>query len=175
MSPADDPHGRDPEAVRRFVERFTAVMVEAGVPRMASRVLACLFATDSASLTAADLVRRLQVSPASVSKAIGYLEGLGMVRRERDARPRRERYVIEDDVWFGAWSASSRKVADWAQAAHEGVTLLGPDTPAGDRMRQMGRFFAELGQDMSGALGPQAADDVLTMAAALLHAGRPLT
>ncbi|MFG2127994.1 hypothetical protein ACGFNV_09360 [Streptomyces sp. NPDC048751] len=41
---------------------------------MMAKVLAALFTTDSGSLTSAELVRRLQVSPASVSKAVGYLD-----------------------------------------------------------------------------------------------------
>ncbi|GAA2914172.1 hypothetical protein GCM10020221_07340 [Streptomyces thioluteus] len=49
-------------------------------------MLGCLSITDSGSLTSADLVRRLRVSPASVSKAIAYLEGQDLVRRERDGR-----------------------------------------------------------------------------------------
>jgi hypothetical protein len=46
---------RDEEAVRRFVERFAAGLVEAGVPAMPARVFSALLATDSGRMTAADL------------------------------------------------------------------------------------------------------------------------
>ena len=39
--------------------------------------------------------QRLQVSPASVSKAIAFLEEQGLIRRERDER-RRERYFVDE-------------------------------------------------------------------------------
>lgn len=169
--------GRDPEAVREFVERFATLMVQTGIPRMAARVLACLFTTDSNTLTAADLVRRLRVSPASVSKAIGYLEGLQLVRRERDPHQRRERYVIDDDVWHGSWMASARTNTMWADAAQQGAEILGPKTAAGARLDQMGRFFARLSDEMDIGLSIPVgtADDAGTVLAALVHAGAPLT
>ena len=99
-----DAYGRDPQAVREFAERFAATMVDTGVPRMAARVLAHLYTADSPSLTAAELVRHLQVSHASISKAIGYLERVELVRREPDDRGgRHEHYLIAEDVWIQAW------------------------------------------------------------------------
>ena len=105
---AVDTYGRDPEAVRGFAEDFAALMVQTGLPRMAARVLACLVTTDTGALTAAELTHQLRVSPASVSKAIGYLEKLELVRRERDPRRRRERYIIDDDTWLRTWMTSAR-------------------------------------------------------------------
>nr|WP_243859887.1 helix-turn-helix domain-containing protein [Amycolatopsis arida] len=115
---------------------------------MAARVLASLYATDAGSLTAAELVGRLRVSPASISKAVGYLEELGLVRRERDTLRRRERYVIDDDVWMRAWEVSTRATVAWADVAHEGAEAFGTDTPAGARLKDMHAFFDELARDM---------------------------
>lgn len=165
--------GRDPVAVREFVARFAVLMGQTGVPRMPARVLTALFTTDSGALTAAELVGRLGVSPASVSKAIGYLEALGLVRRERDAWPRRERYVVDDDVWLRAWMVSADAQSRWADAAREGVAIFGATTPAGVRLAGMGRFFTQLGDDMAGGPSAAAFGDLLTVLAALLHAGRP--
>jgi DNA-binding transcriptional ArsR family regulator len=168
-------YGRDPEAVRAFVDQFATVMAQTGLSRMASRVLVCLFTTDSGALTAAELVQHLRVSPASVSKAVGYLEELELVRRERDARGRRERYIVDDgDVWIRSWIASARKNAKWADAAERGAEILGAATPAGARLTDMGRFFAQLASDMTDGLTGTATDDALTVLAALVHAGAPL-
>ena len=65
---------RDPKAVGELEEQFITVMIDTGLSRMTARVLAGLYLTDSGSLTAAELTRKLQVSPASISKAIGELE-----------------------------------------------------------------------------------------------------
>src|SRR3954453_6323914 len=77
-------HGRDAEAVREYEEMFATLFMQQGLPKMTARVLASLYTTDTGSLTAPELVQRLQVSPASVSKAITLLESLGLIRRERD-------------------------------------------------------------------------------------------
>ncbi|TDD76580.1 MarR family transcriptional regulator [Actinomadura rubrisoli] len=172
---AVDDHGRDPEALRGFVERFAALMVETGLPRMVARVFACLLTADSGALTAAELVGRLRVSPASVSKAIGYLENLEIVRRERDPGRRRERYVVDDDVWIRAWMTSARTHASWADAARDGVEILDPATPAGARLNHMWEFFARLSDDMAGGASALVGDDAMTVLAALVHAGAPLT
>ncbi|MER5319439.1 GbsR/MarR family transcriptional regulator [Streptosporangium roseum] len=143
-----DAHGRDPEAVHELEEQFTAMMVGTGLPRMTARVLTCLYVTDSGSLTAAELVQRLQVSPASISKAIGELEQQELIRRERDPRRRRDRYVIDADAWFRGWMASARQNTMLATFACQGAQVLGVTTPAGTRMQDIGHFFEHVGQAM---------------------------
>ncbi|MEU3891904.1 helix-turn-helix domain-containing protein [Streptomyces sp. NPDC029041] len=111
-----------------------------GMPKMMSRVLVGLYTTDEGSLTAAELVRRLMVSPASVSKAITYLESQGLVRRERDER-RRERYVVGEDVWYQAMIASARSLTQVVEVSRQGVGVLGPGTPAATRLENAARFL----------------------------------
>ncbi|WP_055717327.1 GbsR/MarR family transcriptional regulator, partial [Streptomyces torulosus] len=133
-------YGRDTEAVREFEESFATVMMASGMPKMMARVMACLTLTDSGSLTASDLVQRLQVSPASVSKAITYLEGQAFVRRERDDR-RRERYVVDDDIWYQSMLASARALNQVIEIARQGVGVLGRETPAAARLENVARFL----------------------------------
>jgi DNA-binding transcriptional ArsR family regulator len=138
--------GRDPAAVSQFEERFTEALVQMGMPRMICRVVTCLMTADSGSMTSAELVRRLRVSPASISKAIGVLEDQRLVRRERDGR--RERYVVDDDVWYRASMASGYTNAAFAEAALDGAEVLGPDSPAGARLADTGRFLKNFGEDL---------------------------
>ncbi|MEU9866199.1 helix-turn-helix domain-containing protein [Streptomyces sp. NPDC047971] len=133
-------HGGDAEAVHEYEELFTTVMMQSGLPKMMSRVMAGLCLADSGSLTASELAGRLQVSPASVSKAITFLEGQGMVRRERDER-RRERYVVDDDVWYQSMMASARSTAHIGDVARQGVGVHGPGTPVGNRLQNISRFL----------------------------------
>ncbi|MFC8431557.1 helix-turn-helix domain-containing protein [Streptomyces sp. NPDC057253] len=137
---APQAHGRDAEAVRAYEETLTTVFMQSGMPKMMARVMSCLTISDPGSLTAADLVRRLTVSPASVSKAVAFLESQGMVRRERDER-RRERYVVDDDIMYEAMMASARSTAEVAETARQGVGVLGSGTPAATRLENMARFL----------------------------------
>ncbi|MET9611168.1 helix-turn-helix domain-containing protein [Streptomyces sp. NPDC006512] len=151
-------HGRDAEAVREYEETYTTVLMSSGMPKMMARVMACLTLTDTGSLTASELVQRLQVSPASISKAVAFLDEQGLVRRERDER-RRERYVVDDDVWYQSMIASARATAQLAETARQGVGVLGHQTPAGTRLESISRFVDFVSESITRAA--EQARDVL--------------
>ncbi|MGK5548208.1 helix-turn-helix domain-containing protein [Streptomyces sp. URMC 127] len=139
--------GRDAEAVREYEEAFTTLLMQQGLPKMMCRVLTCLYISDTGSLTAAELVRHLQVSPASISKAITSLESQGLVRRERDER-RRDRYVVDNDVWYQGMISAARSHAVLAETARQGVGVLGRDTPAAARLENVARFVDFVGESI---------------------------
>ncbi|MBP2323241.1 DNA-binding transcriptional ArsR family regulator [Kibdelosporangium banguiense] len=141
-------YGRDPQAIQDFAGQFTGLMVETGMPRMMARVLACLHITDSGSLTAAELVQLLQVSPASISAAISYLEGLELVERHKDANQRRERYVIDDGIWLRSLLASAKATGSWSSVTRRGVAIFGQDTPTGTRLDEISQFFDYMTEQM---------------------------
>lgn len=168
-----DPASAHERATAAFEADFAEQMIIMGVPRMPARVITALYTADH-GLTAGDLVAKLRVSPASVSKAVGYLEGLEMLTRERPAG-RRERYVVEDDVWTRAWAASAKTNATMAETAHVGAALFDPASPTGTRLRTSAEFLTRLSVDMSGGPAELGLGDVLDVLAALVHAGAPLT
>ncbi|CAM5681013.1 MarR family transcriptional regulator [Streptomyces avidinii] len=133
-------HGRDAEAVRAYEEVLSTVLMQSGMNKMTARIMAALITADAGSLTAAELVRHLTVSPASVSKSIAFLEGQGLARRERDDR-RRERYIVDDDIWYQSMMASARSTAHIVETARQGVGVLGPGTPAAARLENIARFL----------------------------------
>jgi len=143
-------HGRDAEAVREYEETWTTLLMASGLPTMTARVLTCLTTTDAGSLTAAELVQRLQVSPASISKATTFLESQGLIRRQRDER-RRERYLVDDDVWYQSMMATARANAELAQTARQGVGILGRGTPAAVRLENIARFLDFVGESITRA------------------------
>ncbi|MFJ9833698.1 helix-turn-helix domain-containing protein [Streptomyces sp. NPDC101169] len=147
---APQAHGRDAEAVREYEEAFTTLLMRQGLPKMMSRVLTCLYTDDTGSLTASELARHLQVSPASISKAIAQLESQGLIRRERD-EGRRERYIVDNDVWYQGMIAAARSNIELAETARRGVALLGPDTPAATRLENIARFVDFVGESLARA------------------------
>lgn len=147
---APDPHGRDAVALAEYEETFTTVLMTSGLSKMTARVLTCLFTTDAGSLTASELASRLQVSPASVSKAIAYLESQSLVRRERDER-RRDRYVVDGELFYQATIASARANDLLVETARKGVAVLGPDTPAAVRLENVARFLDFISESITRA------------------------
>ncbi|MGW2562052.1 GbsR/MarR family transcriptional regulator [Streptomyces sp. NPDC001514] len=124
-----------------FVERFAAQLVEAGMTRMPARVFAALLASDTGTLTSAELGEQLQVSPAAVSGAVRYLSQQHMVSREREPGSRRERYRVHSNQWYEALTNRDAIIKRWSDALREGVASLGPDTPAGRRLAETLAFF----------------------------------
>ncbi|WP_442934170.1 helix-turn-helix domain-containing protein [Micromonospora sp. CPCC 205539] len=155
---APQPHGRDAEAVADYEETFTTVLMASGLPKMMARVLTCLFTTDAGSLTAAELAQRLQVSPASISKAITFLEGQSLVRRERAER-RRDRYVVDNELFYQATIASARANDQLVETARQGVAILGSHTPAANRLENIARFLDFMSESITRAA--EQARDVL--------------
>jgi DNA-binding transcriptional regulator GbsR (MarR family) len=143
---------RDPEAISRFIERFASVLAEGGVPRMPARVFAALLSTDDGRLTAAELAEQLQISAAAVSGAVRYLEQVSLVGREREPGSRRDRYVVQHDIWYEAILQREQLLTRWERALNEGVAALGADTPAGRRLENSVAFFEFLQEEMPAML-----------------------
>ena len=140
--------GRNEEAVRRFVERFALTMAEAGMPRMPSRVLAAILASEDGRRTAAELAETLGVSPAAVSGAVRYLLQVGLITREREPGERRDHYRASNDTWYEAMVRRDAILARWEQDLEEGIKAVGPETPAGDRLEETRRFYAFLREEL---------------------------
>jgi predicted transcriptional regulator len=136
--------------VAAYVERFTSVLIAAGIPAMAARVLAALHVTDSGRLSAAELGQLLQISPAAVSGAVRYLMGLGLVHKERVPGSRRDHYRMPPNVWQEVVRMQSQVLVRWAKMLAVGVDVVGPDTPAGQRMAQYAEFFDFLNSEFPG-------------------------
>ncbi|MEU9982674.1 MarR family transcriptional regulator [Streptomyces sp. NPDC050856] len=140
---------KDEEAVSRFVERFAAEMAEAGMQRMASRVFAALLASETGSLTSAELAEQLRISPAAVSGAIRYLVQVGMVGRERDPGSRRDRYVLHDELWYETFTRRDQVLTRWENTLRDGAESLGLDSAAGARVARTAEFFDFLQREMN--------------------------
>jgi DNA-binding transcriptional regulator GbsR (MarR family) len=144
---SSDQRTYDP-AVSAFVEAFAADLTEAGMPRMPSRVFACLLAEDSGVLSAAELAERLQISPAAVSGAVRYLAQVHMVSREREPGSRRERYRVHADIWYEAFANRDQQFGRWDSSLRRGIEAVGPGTPAGQRIEETAEFFAFIKEEL---------------------------
>ncbi|MEE1929878.1 MarR family transcriptional regulator [Streptomyces sp. TRM 70351] len=139
-----------PPQVADFVERFAADLTEAGMQRMASRVFACLLASERGALGSGELSERLRISPAAVSGAVRYLAQLHLVTRERLPGSRREQYRVHADVWHDTMASRDALLGRWLTTFTDGVAALGADTPAGRRVAESAAFLAFLREELHG-------------------------
>jgi predicted transcriptional regulator len=149
-APREAPSVPQAGAVAEYEETLTTVLMASGLPKMTARVLTCLFTTDAGSLTATQLAQHLRVSKASISKAVAFLESQSLVRRERDER-RRDRYVVDDELFYQATIASARANDQLVATARQGVAILGPHTPAAARLENIARFLDFISESITRA------------------------
>jgi len=140
------------DAVRRYVERFAALLSDSGIPRMPARVFSRILAEDSGQLTAGEIAERLDVSPAAVSGAVRYLTHVGMLVRTRVPGARVDVYRVHDDVWGEMYTQQATLLRRWVEAADEGATALGLDRPAGRRLAETRDFFAFMHAELPGLI-----------------------
>lgn len=137
------------EAVLRFVEKFALILNEAGVPRMPARVFAYVLADDAEIYTASDLARGLRVSPAAISGAVRFLVQSGLVAKERQPGARQDHYrVYDSDVWSAITSQRSELLNRYEAVLEEGLGLLDPGRPGGQRVRETLEYFRFMREEM---------------------------
>jgi DNA-binding transcriptional regulator GbsR (MarR family) len=158
-SPAGQPkatsgagHARDPAEVRQFIERFTALLVQTGFPRTPARIFVALLTADSSSFTAAELASLLGTSPASVSGGARYLTQVGLVTAEGEPGSRRQHYRMSVHVWEDIVGLRDRQFSRWAAELTTGVAILGPESPAGQRMAETVRYFEFISAEIADLL-----------------------
>ncbi|MFI6743243.1 GbsR/MarR family transcriptional regulator [Nonomuraea sp. NPDC050451] len=132
----------DENAIAGYQERFAQIMVESGMPRMASRVYAALLVTDSGKLSAAELAERLGVGASAISGAVKYLVQVRLVERGREPGSRHDFCRIHEHTWSHYISQSDPVLVRLQEGAGEGIAVLGPDSPAGRRLDETRQFFA---------------------------------
>ena len=135
-------HDRPEASTRsRFIDRFAAALTESGFPRMPARAFAALLATDSGRLTAAELAQLLHVSTGSISGAVRYLIQVNLASRETQPGSRREHYRVHSDIWYEAIARKDVLLERCERSLREGIEVVGPHTPAGERIGETLAFF----------------------------------
>lgn len=149
---------RDERALRTFIEQMARTLADWGLPRMAARVLFVMMSADEEALTAGELARRLDASPAAISGAVRYLVQISMVTREPVPGSRRDLYRLVDDSFYEVTLAKMTLIKTMADAAAQGMVAAGGrGTPAGRRLAGMHDFYAFVQDALPGLLDQWAA------------------
>jgi DNA-binding transcriptional regulator GbsR (MarR family) len=131
-----------PEQRAAFVERLGGALTSAGLARLPSRIFAAVLVDEDGRMTAAEIGEALSVSPATVSGAVKYLDGVGMVRRERERGSRRDVFVVDDEAWHDTLLQADNIYRPMITALAQGIDDLARDDPARQRL-VVSRAFME--------------------------------
>jgi len=146
----EDPDGSEPAAVHRFVDRLGGALASSGMALQPSRAFAALLATESGRLTAAELADVLEISPSAVSGAVGALEQLGWIRRERPRGSRRDVYIVAEDAWHDVMLRTDQIYAPITAALAEGVGSIDGRPQARARIALSLEFLRFVSGEMAG-------------------------
>ncbi|MBO0844311.1 MAG: MarR family transcriptional regulator [Nocardioides sp.] len=139
-----------PEQRAAFVERLGGALTSAGMARLPSRIFAAVLVDEDGRMTAAEIGEALGVSPAAVSGAVRYLDGVGMVRRERERGSRRDIFVVDDEAWHDTLLQADNIYAPMIAALGRGIEDLPPDDPAHHRLEVSREFMRFLLDELHG-------------------------
>ena len=145
----DEEQGRD-EDLLGYIERFATVLVTAGFPPMPARVFVALLISDSGRLSAVELAQKLRISPAAVSGGVRYLIQTGLVHKERVPGSRRDYYRMPASLWEDLLGLRDHVMLRWMAMVREGIGLVGPDSPARERLAHQADFLEFALKEMTG-------------------------
>jgi DNA-binding transcriptional regulator GbsR (MarR family) len=122
-------------------EHLALTLTEGGMQRMTARTLAVFLFTDHASVTAGDIVDRLEASAGSVSSAIKSLLTVGLIERLPAPGSRREHYRLRHDAWATLFTSQNTVIRSMLHVAAAGIAATPSDDPAHQRLAQMHGFY----------------------------------
>ncbi|WP_226781756.1 GbsR/MarR family transcriptional regulator [Oceaniglobus trochenteri] len=105
-----------------FIERMGMVAHHEGMPRMGGQILAMLV-FDGTAISFGDLARRLQVSRATISTSVRFLEERGLIRRLNRTGERQDYFQLAEDAYATmlrhARTGTLRAISEISQTAAE--------------------------------------------------------
>jgi DNA-binding transcriptional regulator GbsR (MarR family) len=128
----------DPRAVEVFVEEVARYFEDAGLPRIAGRLIGALMVAEPREQSAADLAHRLHASRASISTMGRLLIAAGIVERWTVPGHRREYLRFRDDAWPTVMMEKTRWISELRRLGERGLQLYaGTDGPARESLSEL--------------------------------------
>ncbi|MFD1824214.1 MULTISPECIES: GbsR/MarR family transcriptional regulator [Mumia] len=141
------------DALEDFVERFSAILRDSGVPPMPARTFAYVLGLGQRSYTAAELAEATGASPAAISGAVNYLIGLGMLERHRGSDRRHHYRLPPGDPWESMIARRQAILVRWYESLEQAAKDLGDEHEDHGAPLELGAmFFAFMAQEIPGML-----------------------
>lgn len=129
--------------VHEYVESFGLYWEQAGLPRMAGRILSWLLICDPPHQTMHELTKALQASKSSISTGTRMLIQMGIIERISMPGQRRDHFRVVPDSWSHIMEEKARKqFTELRRLSERGLALLdGASPPRRQRLEEMRDFY----------------------------------
>lgn len=135
---------------REFIDDFVALWDQFGGNSAQGRVLALLYVSEHAELTATDIVEALGISRGSVSQTTRQLVQLRLIQRVSKPGDRRDYYRVDPNAWSEAARAERTRIGPFLNVLQRGLRIHNTSPP--ERQRPLINSIAFL-EDYDAALG----------------------
>ena len=136
-------HHRPSEAERKFVEEFALLIQQAGLTRMAGRILAWLLICEPPQQSIGQMAESLSASKSAISTSLRFLIQPGLVEILSPVGQRRDVFVIKPGIWRKLTEAYLAQLSIMRQLAERGLALLEDEPPERlQRLEGMRSMFA---------------------------------
>lgn len=128
---------------QHFVEEVGLEFEQAGLPRMAGRILGWLLICDPPHQSPGELAQVLRASKGSISTMTRLLIQLGMIERLSLPGQRRDYLRIKPDLWPALLKRRMALISDFRRLAERGLSVLdGRETEQRQRLQEMCALYA---------------------------------
>ncbi len=135
--------------VKHFVEDMGLYFEQAGLPRMAGRVLGWLLISNPSHQTMQELTEALHASKASISNTTRMLVQMGFIERISLPGHRRDHYRIKPGVWYQITKRKISQLTIFRELAERGLNLLdGEDPQLKSRLEEMHNIYVFFEQEL---------------------------
>jgi DNA-binding transcriptional ArsR family regulator len=126
----------DRDTLLAWVERVATFFSERyGLPPITGRIVGWLLVCEPPEQSAADIVRAIGASRASLTINLRILTAGGLVHRLTRVGGRTAYYRIDDDAWEKVIRQRVQSMMAFGKLAEEGMHLLGSASPRAGRLR----------------------------------------
>ncbi len=129
--------------MHEYVESFGLYWEQAGLPRMAGRILSWLLICDPPHQTMHELTEALQASKSSISTGTRMLIQMGIIERLSMPGQRRDHYRVVPDSWSHIMEEKAKKqFTELRRLSERGLALLDAASPARrQRLEEMRDYY----------------------------------
>jgi DNA-binding transcriptional regulator GbsR (MarR family) len=129
--------------MHEYVESFGLYWEQAGLPRMAGRILSWLLICDPPHQTMHELTEALQASKSSISTGTRMLIQMGIIERLSKPGQRRDHYRVVPDSWSHIMEEKAKKqFTELRRLSERGLALLDAASPARrQRLEEMRDYY----------------------------------
>ncbi len=130
--------------MHEYVESFGLYWEQAGLPRMAGRILSWLLICDPPHQTMHQLTEALQASKSSISTGTRMLIQMGIIERLSIPGQRRDHYRVVPDSWSHIMEEKAKKqFTELRRLSERGLALLdGASSARRQRLEEMRDYYA---------------------------------